>query len=308
MNSERLTNIKFASGIVKELTPLAAEGYWTDGDKIRFRFNKPELMGGWVNVTSPTATEDLIGQPRILDTVRSLDGTRVAVIGTHVGFFSTNLSRYYNITPLVTTTTGTNILSVTSGSTGILVSVSAHGLAEETFVGVVSAATTIGGNVIINVPASTTVEYQISVVDANTFRLLNEVTAAATSAQTGGNLTLYFYYNAGEASSIQNGAWGGGFWSGNFGWGEPTGSAILAKLRTWSTDQWGTEIMVVPDGGPLYLYSPQNGLFTRPAIITAAPSVNHTVRVATEARHVLLYGTHDIGGTYDPLLIRWRSE
>jgi hypothetical protein len=43
-------------------------------------------------------------------------------------------------------------------------------------------------------------------------------------------------------------------------------------------------------------------------IVTAAPSVNQIVRVASEARHVLLYGTHDSVGSYDPLLIRWCSQ
>ena len=43
-------------------------------------------------------------------------------------------------------------------------------------------------------------------------------------------------------------------------------------------------------------------------IVTAAPSVNQIVRVASEARHVLLYGTHDVSGSYDPLLIRWCTQ
>jgi hypothetical protein len=308
MDGERVTSVKFASGIVKELTPLAAEGYWTDGDKIRFRFDKPELMGGWLNVTSPEATELLIGQPRVLDTARALDGTRVAVIGTNTGFFSSNLSLYYNITPLVTTIAGTNRFSTSVGSTNILVSISAHGLTNNTFVGVVSAGTTIGGNVVINAPATTTSTFQVSVVSAHSFELLGSTTAAATSAATGGAATFLLYYNAGAASNSQGGGWGGGVWSGNFGWGDPTGASILSRLRTWSTDQWGTEIMAVPSDGPLFLYSPQNGITSRPVVISAAPSVNRIVRVASEARHVILYGTHDVTGTYDPLLIRWCSQ
>lgn len=308
MSGSRLTSIKFASGIVKELTPLAAEGYWTDGDKIRFRFNKPELMGGWRNVTTPAATANLVGQPRILDTVRSLDGTRAAVIGTNVGFFSSNLSVYYNITPQVTVVSGTNILSTTSGAPGVIVSVSGHGLVDNTFVGIVSAGTTIGGNIVLNPLVTTTAEFQVSVIDANSFLLLNSTTAAATSVGAGGAVTLHLYYNAGAASNTQGGGWGGGVWSGAFGWGDPTGASILSRLRTWSTDQWGTEIMVVPDRGPLFLYSPQNGIASRPVVVTAAPSVNSVVRVATEARHVLLYGTHDVSGTFDPLLIRWCSQ
>jgi len=309
LQDQKLTTVNFASGIIKELTPKAAEGYWTDGDKIRFRFGKPELMGGWQNVTNTTQTARLIGVPRALETVRALDGTRAALIGTHIGLFSSNLSTYYDVTPLVTTVPGTNILSTTLNATTIIVSVSGHGLEEGTLVGIVSAATTIGGNILINTDTSTTTTYQaITLIDANSFTIDVSVSAAATSVATGGDITVYIYADAGRQSDEQVGGWGGGLWSGAFGWSEPTGSSILLKMRQWSMDQWGTEVMAVPSQGPLYLWSPQNGITTRAALISAAPSINQIVRVATEARHVVLYGTHDTGGTYDPLLIRWCSQ
>jgi hypothetical protein len=66
--------------------------------------------------------------------------------------------------------------------------------------------------------------------------------------------------------------------------------------------------MAVPSRGPIMLYQPQNGIFNAFTIVTAAPSVNQILRVATESRHVILYGTHDIGGLFDPLLIRWSYQ
>lgn len=42
-----LTKIEFASGLIKDDTPLTAEGGWTDADKVRFRQGKPETIGGW---------------------------------------------------------------------------------------------------------------------------------------------------------------------------------------------------------------------------------------------------------------------
>lgn len=45
-----LTKPKFAPGIIKDDSPLAAEGGWTDGDKIRFHPDKPETIGGWVEI------------------------------------------------------------------------------------------------------------------------------------------------------------------------------------------------------------------------------------------------------------------
>ncbi len=309
MQDQTLTEIKFKPGVVKEPLGSVDEGYWYDADKIRFRFGRPELMGGWLNVSTPQQTVNLLGQPRILETVRSLNGDRAAVIGTHVGLFASNLSKYEDVTPLMVSVAATDILSTTADSREVLVSLSAHGLVAETIVAFVSANTSIGGNILINANTTTTTAYQIvSVVDANSFKIQVSSSAVATSVATGGNFTLLVYYTADRASAVQAGGWGGGVWSGNFGWGEPTGSSVLLRQRTWSMDTWGTELMAVPSQGPLFLYSPQNGIFTRFALVTAAPSINEVVRVATESRHVVLYGTHDVSGNFDPLLLRWCSQ
>lgn len=306
MQDQILTAINLRPGILREQTPLAAEGYWTDADKVRFRYGKPELMGGWRNVTNSAATSALIGQPRVIETVRSLAGSRAAVIGTHVGLFASDLSNYYNITPLVTARPLTNTLNTTSGSTKVVVSVSGHGLTTDSIVAFTSAATSIGGTVLLNAVASTTASYSVSVIDANAFEVLTATTAAATSAATGGNFTLFQYYVAGQSSNTLVGGWGTGAWSSG-PWGISAAS-FLRSMRHWSLDLWGTDIMAVPDEGPLFRWNLGDGITSHAVIVTAAPSINQIVRVASEARHVVLYGTHDISGVYDPLLIRWCSQ
>jgi len=245
--------------------------------------------------------------PRLLDTLRNRLGQAAAFIATNAGAFSSELSTFYNITPLVTTVASSNILSTTAGSTNVVVSVSAHGLTNGTLVEVVSAGTTIGGNILINSPASTTATFQASVIDSNSFAINVGTTAAATSAATGGSVTLGFNYNAGTSSTQLQGGWGTGAWGGNFGWNESLAN-FPAPLRLWSADLWGSDIMAVPSKGPLMYWNTSAGITERMTIVTAAPSVNQIVRVASEARHVLLYGTHDVGGSYDPLLIRWCSQ
>lgn len=308
MQDQILTELKFEPGVVTEQTTLSPPNSWAAADKIRFRFGKPELIGGWQNVTIAAQTAKLVGQPRLLESIRSLTGNKAAFIGTNVGIFSSNLSTFYDITPQVSIFTGTNILSTAAGSQSIIVSVSGHGITTDSLVGIVSAATTIGGTVVITPTTSVTVAYQVSVIDANSFSIDVSTTAAATSASTGGAISIYTYYPAGLANDqIQNG-WGGGAWSGAFAWGTPTGSNIMLRMRHWSADQWGTDMVAVPYKGPLMYWSPQSNIADRATVVTAAPSVNSILRVATEARHILLYGTHDVGGTYDPLLIRWCSS
>lgn len=307
LQDQKLTDLQFRVGVVKEKTQLDAGAFWTDADKIRFRFGRPELMGGWQRVTDPSEDSKIFGVPRDLISVRSRQGEAAAVIATNVGLFSSELSTFYNLTPIVTTVAANNILSTTAGSTRVVVSVSSHGLTDQTLVEVVSAATTIGGNIILNTVSSVTATFPVSVIDTHSFSISTGVTAAATSVATGGNVTLGLSYQAGNISTIFQAGWSTGAWSGPFGWSTPAGSVPL-PMREWSMDLWGTDVMAVPSKGPLMYWDTSVGITSRATIVTAAPSVNQIVRVASEARHVLLYGTHDVSGSYSPLLIRWCSQ
>jgi hypothetical protein len=304
---QQLQALNFKVGVVKEKTQLDAGGFWTDADKIRFRYGRPELMGGWQRVIDPSEDAKIYGVPRDLITVRNRLGEAAAVIATNVGLFSTELSTYYNLTPIVSTVATSNILSTTAGSTRVIVSVTAHGLTDQTLVEVVSAATTIGGNIILNPVSSVTATFPVSVIGANSFSIDTGVTAAATSVATGGSVTLGLSYNAGNISTVYQSGWSIGVWSGAFGWSTPA-SFFPLPLREWSLDLWGTDVMAVPSQGPLMYWSTSANITSRATIVTAAPSVNLIVRLASEARHVLLYGTHDVSGSYNPLLIRWCSQ
>lgn len=307
LQDQRLTELEFGVGVVKEKTKLDASAYWTDADKIRFRFGRPELMGGWQRATDPSQDSKIFGVPRDLASVRNKLGQAAAVIGTNSGLFSSELSTFYNITPIVSTLASSNLLSTTAGSTKIIVSVSNHNLTNGTLIEVVSAAATIGGNILINAVSSVTATFPVSVITSNAFSFDASLAAAATSIAAGGPITIGFSYPAGNISTIFQSGWGIGFWGGNFGWSTPAAPSP-DPLRLWSLDLWGTDIMAVPSGGPLLYWSTSAGIINRATIVTAAPSVNQIVRVASEARHVLLYGTHDISGNYSPLLIRWCSQ
>jgi len=307
LQDQRLTELNFKVGVIKENTELDATGHWVDADKIRFRFGRPELMGGWQRAIDSSQNGKIFGVPRLLDTLRNRDGQSAAFIGTHQGAFSSELSTFYNITPVVSTVATSNILSTTAGSTKVVVSIAAHGMTDGTLVEVVSAATTIGGNIVLNPISSVTATYPVSVIDDDSFTIDTGVTAAATSAATGGAITLGICYDAGAQNTTFLTGWGYGVWGGNFGWNESAGS-FPVPLRLWSADLWGTDIMAVPSKGPLMYWNTSADITQRMTIVTAAPSVNQIVRVASEARHVLLYGTHDVSGSYDPLLIRWCSQ
>jgi len=307
LQDQKLTELQFKTGVFKEKTQLDATGYWTDADKIRFRFGRPELMGGWQRITDPSQNNKIFGTPRLLETLRNRLGQNAAFIGTNIGAFATEFSTFYNITPFTSTLATSNILSTSAGSTNVVVSVVGHGLTDGTLVEIVSAAATIGGNIVINPISSVTAMFPVSVIDSNSFAINTGTTAAATSAATGGAITISFCYRAGTTSTEFTAGWGTGVWGGNFGWNQSGGNFPI-PLRMWSADLWGSDIMAVPSKGPLMYWNTSAGVTDRMTIVTAAPSVNQIVRVASEARHVLLYGTHDVVGSYDPLLIRWCSQ
>ena len=55
-----LTKVDLAPGFNKQVTQTGAEGRWTDGDFVRFRYGLPEKIGGWEQILEST----LIGAAR----------------------------------------------------------------------------------------------------------------------------------------------------------------------------------------------------------------------------------------------------
>ena len=202
LQDQKLTDLAFQVGVIKEKTQLDASGFWTDADKIRFRFGRPELMGGWQLLIDPSEDGKIFGIARLLETLRNRLGEAAAFIGTNAGAFSSELSTFYNITPIVSTVATSNILSTTANSTKVVVSISAHGLTNGSIVEIVSAAATIGGNILINAISSVTATYQVSVIGDHSFEFDVGVSAAATSAATGGAITIGLSYPAGGLSII----------------------------------------------------------------------------------------------------------
>ena len=49
-----LQKIEFLPGFNKQVTPTGAEGQWTGGENVRFRYNTPEKIGGWSQLGANT--------------------------------------------------------------------------------------------------------------------------------------------------------------------------------------------------------------------------------------------------------------
>jgi hypothetical protein len=91
-----LAKMEFRPGISKDDSPLSAEGGWVDGDKIRFRQGKPQVLGGWEKLTS-TAFEGIC---RGLHVWVALDGQFRIGVGTHTKLYVYSGGGLYDITPV----------------------------------------------------------------------------------------------------------------------------------------------------------------------------------------------------------------
>jgi hypothetical protein len=118
-----LTNVQIQPGFNKQVTATGAEGQWTDGDFVRFRYGLPEKIGGWQQITSQT----LVGAVREQLVWADLDGRKYAALGTNKGLFIYYEGAFYDITPLDTAITGITF-DTTDTSTTVTVNKTAHGL------------------------------------------------------------------------------------------------------------------------------------------------------------------------------------
>ena len=97
------------------------------------------------------------------------------------------------------------------------------------------------------------------------------------------------------------------------GWGSPVSNITSGqKLRIWSADNFGQDLVINPNDGPIYYWSNASGLGVRAVLLSslagasAVPGVARQIMVTDQDRKVLAFGCSDIvSGLQDRLLVRW---
>jgi hypothetical protein len=112
--------LTLAPGIDKQNTEYGAEGGWTDGDNIRFRYGLPEKIGGWTYFNG--TADHLIGFASHTFSWNNLAGTPYLAVGTNRKIYVSVGGAWYDITPLRgITAAGDVTFSASSGSAVITV-------------------------------------------------------------------------------------------------------------------------------------------------------------------------------------------
>jgi len=198
-----LQKLVFKPSLYREGTAYSAEGYWYDGDKIRFRSGLPEKIGGWTQV-SPT---QFLGTCRSLWTWVDLNSNVYIGLGTTSKYYIYAGGTYNDITPIVQTNTlGTNPIASTASSTGVVITDSVYNPSVGDYVNFTTSAT-VGGAVISG-------EYLVtSVLTSSTYGIT--VSSAATSTAVGGTgIVVQYEYPSGSSTYSTSNGWGTGPWGG----------------------------------------------------------------------------------------------
>lgn len=104
-------------------------------------------------------------------------------------------------------------------------------------------------------------EYRVGFVVSSTKYTLEASTASTSATSGGGTCTFEYLYPIGNDVFITGTGWGAGPWNAGsasdpwaHGWGTAYASGIAQQLRLWSSDNFGSNLVIAPRGGPIYYW------------------------------------------------------
>lgn len=98
--------LRFKPTFQRQTTAYAGEGFWRDGDLVRFRYGFPETIGGWIKQVS-----GIQGVCRALFAWNKLNGESLLGIGTHLKYYVERGTVLFDLTPIRRTVTLNNPFS-----------------------------------------------------------------------------------------------------------------------------------------------------------------------------------------------------
>ena len=206
-----LQKLRFAPGLNKQVTATGGEGQWVNGDNIRFRYGKPEKIGGWSQLGSVGMT----GRNTAIHHFVNTSGIKYAALGTNRILYAYSGGIFYDIHPIKSTTTLTNAFSTTNGSKTVTITFSsAHNINKFDII-LLDNFTTITNSgftssdfddnkfMVTSIPTDTTLTIEM---DSN---------ESGSGASTSGGIRVRHYYPVGPAVEVATTGWGLGSWGGS---------------------------------------------------------------------------------------------
>jgi hypothetical protein len=303
-----LTNVQIRPGFNKQVTETGAEGQWTDGDFVRFRYGLPEKIGGWEQITGST----LVGAVREQLVWADLDGRKYVALGTNKGLFIYYEGAFYDITPLDTALTGATF-DTTDTSATVTVNYTSHGLSPGDLFTFTNVTPPVGAGY-VDADFETNTFQVVTAPDANTFTITMAAAATATTSASG-SATINPYATVGPLSQTYGYGWGTDTW-GAGGWGDASStSTVVLDPGSWSLDHFGQILIATVKNGKTFKWSPinldPNALTTRATIVSGAPTRSVMSIVSERDRHLIVLGTETVIGDptkQDKMFIRFSDQ
>jgi hypothetical protein len=202
-----LQKLQFRPGLNREGTDYSNEGGWYDGDKIRFRSGFPEKIGGWTRM----ATAQFLGLARSLWNWVSLSGSNYLGVGTNLKYYIEQGGTYFDITPVVHTSTNVGGAFIASNGSNVVTVVDAGYSPNAGDYLTISGAASLGGNVTATVLNT---EFAVnSIVNSTAYTIVVSVNANGSDTGNGGALTNIAYQQPTGLNVYSIGTgWGAGPW------------------------------------------------------------------------------------------------
>ena len=286
-----LQKIGFLPGFNKQITPTGAEGQWTGGANVRFRYGTPEKIGGW----SQLGDSKLTSAARALHHMVNKEGIKYAIIGTNRIIYAYSGGVYYDIHPLVNPsgTAVTNFFSTTNGqSTVTLTFASAHNFSVGDII-LFGDASTFSSITNSNFSSSTFADKKFMVTAVPTTTTL-EINAGATEtgsgATTSGGITYFQYYHVGPAEQVGVFGYGISQWGGTVTNPQTTTLDGALNADSAGTGGSGTTINVAsttgfPSTGTNFIQVDNEEISYTGLTATSFTGITRNVRGTTNASH-----------------------
>jgi hypothetical protein len=309
-----LQKLNFKAGFNKQDTESGAEGQWTDGDFVRFRYGLPEKIGGWSQLTA--ASKTLPGAARAQVAFSSFAGEKYAAIGTSQGLFLYYGNAFYDISPLDTAITGCTITTV-NNSNVVTINKGSHGLAVGRYI-TLSAVTVTGASAFTAADLQKTYEI-LTVPDIDKFTIQAASVETGSGMTAAGAATVNPYVIVGPTIQTGGYGWGTSAWNvETWGTERSTGSVTLGA-GNWSLDNFGEVLVATIFNGETFTWdagaaSPRGNRASKSTTnfqTTNNPTATRFTLVSDRDRHLFHFGTETTIGdttTQDPMFVRFSNQ
>ena len=204
-----LQKLGFLPGFNKQVTSTGAEGQWTGGDNVRFRYGSPEKIGGW----SQLGATNLTGAARALHHFDDNAGIKYAAIGTNKILYVYSGGTYYDIHPIRLTLTNATFTSTSSSKTVTITTAVDHELVDDDIV-LFNTVTGLSGSTFTNATFEDVKFMVTSVPTQRTFTITLATAESGTPLSGAGSTSVLCYFRVGPAQQVGGFGWGTGLYGG----------------------------------------------------------------------------------------------